>query len=245
MRNWFKFWGNDVIEFYCRPELADVIPQPKPAIKFLPEWFKDLSPYCDDGNKRDSFGNKTMSAKKCLPLIDAMSLGFVMPLCGDLHVRTNHNCSQIELTNPPGLKVSEFHSSKQVGGPKSLGISHGDPLKFINYWIVKTKPGWSTLFTPPLNIFDQPFRCLSGMVDTDLYPKEVNFPAAWLAPDYDDSIIAGTPLVTAIPIKRNAFDNKKAKIRKMTKRDLKKVGDMQRIQDSRSHYYTHELRVKK
>ena len=25
------------------------------------------------------------------------------------------------------------------------------PLKFINYWHMKTPPGWSTLFTPLLN----------------------------------------------------------------------------------------------
>lgn len=243
MVNWKRIFGNDVIEFYCHPDVEDIIPQPKPAIKNMPEWFKDLAPSHE--GQRDPFGNKPMTAKKCLPLIDAMSLGFTLPLCGDIHVRTNHNCSQIEVTNPPGLKVCEFHNAEQVGGPAAFGMKHGNPLKFINYWVIKTAPGWSSLFVPVLNHFDRPFTCLSGLVDTDNYPKEVNFPAAWLVPDYDDSIPAGTPLVTVIPIKRNSFNNKRALVRKMTEKEKKKIGKMSRVQNTRSHYYTHELRVKK
>ena len=243
MVNLKRIFGNDVIEFYCHPNLEGLIPEPKPAIKNLPDWFKDLNQV--HGGHRDAFGNEPMTAKKCLPLIDAMSLGFTIPLCGDIHVRSNHNCSQIEVTNPPGLKVCEFHNADQVGGPSGFGMNHGNPLKFINYWIVKTAPGWSSLFIPTMNHFDRPFVCLSGLVDTDKYPKEVNFPAAWLVPDYDDAIVSGTPLVTVIPIKRNSFNNKKAKVRKMSKKEMKKIGQIQSIQNIRSHYYTYELRVKK
>lgn len=243
MVNWKRIFGNEIIEFYCHPNVEGIIPEPRPAIKNLPEWFKNLNQVCE--GPRDAFGNKPMSAKKCLPLIDAMSFGFSIPLCGDIHVRTNHNCSQIEVTNPPGLKVCEFHNADQVGGPSALGINHGNPLKFINYWVVKTAPGWSSLFIPPLNHFDRPFTCLGGMVDTDKYPKEVNFPAAWSVPDYDDTIPSGTPLVTVIPIKRDSFNNKKAKVRKMSNKEMQNISKIQRIQDIRSHHYTYELRVKK
>jgi len=244
MKNMFKLWGNDVMEFYCHPEFEGVIPEPRSAVKFLPKWFKDLSPTYDPG-RRDIFGNPTMTAKKCLPMLDAMSLGFTIPLSGDLHITTNHNCSQIEIKNPPGFVVAEFHDAGQVGGRSALGIRHGNPVKFINRWVIKTKPGWSTLFIPPLNYFDQPFRCLGGLVDTDVYPKEVNFPAAWLIPDFDDSIVAGTPLVTAIPIKRNSFNNKKPKIRSMEKSELDKINKIQKAQQSRAHHYTWELRKRK
>jgi hypothetical protein len=65
-----KFWDNPIIEFYCHPELYGIIPEPKAAVKNLPDWFKNLEPSYGEG--RDSFGNKTMSAKKCLPLLDGM-----------------------------------------------------------------------------------------------------------------------------------------------------------------------------
>jgi hypothetical protein len=247
MFNFKKFWGNDIIEFYCHPSLKDVIPEPRPARKDLPSWFKTLSPTCNENNDdRDSFGNLVMSAKKCLPLLDGMSLGFTIPLGGDVRVRSNHDNSQINITNPPGNVVfCEFHKSAQVGGPNAIKPKHGDPLKFINHWIIKTAPGWSTLFVPPLNNFEQPFTCLSALVDTDVYPKEVNFPAVLNIRDVDERIPAGTPLVTAIPIRRDVFDLKKAPIKDMSDEEFKKIGKMSLIQNTRTHYYTHELRIKK
>jgi hypothetical protein len=142
------------------------------------------------------------------------------------------------------FSVAEFHNNSQVGGHNGIKLNNGNPIKFINRWIIKTAPGWSTLFVPPINAFDQPFTCLSGLVDTDVYPKEVNFPAIWHEPDYSGKIPAGTPLVTAIPIKRSNIMNK-VNIRKMTEKDIKLVEKMTKIQDSREHYYTNELRVKK
>ena len=248
--NLLKVFGNDVIEFYCRPEYVGVIPEPKPAIKNLPPWFKDLNPYCEypvtapDGTthmSRDPFGEKVMTAKKCLPLIDAMSLGYTIPLAGDIHVKSNHDNTQLMVNNPPAFKVCDHHNFNQLGGQHKLGIEHGDALKFINFWVIKTAPGWSTLFVPPLNDFHSPFVCFSGLVDTDEYPKEVNFPAILRIKDADVSISAGTPLVTAIPIKRNTFP-KKPKIRKIKKRENDELNRIQTVQSLRSHYYTYELR---
>ena len=240
-----KFWGNEIIEFYCHPNLKDVIPEPRSARKDLPSWFKNLPPTYDS-DERDTFGKPVMSAKKCLPLLDGMSLGFTIPLGGDIHVRSNHDNSQINVVNPPGnIVFCEFHKSDQVGGPNAIKSKHGNPLKFINHWIIKTAPGWSTLFVPPLNNFEQPFTCLSALVDTDVYPKEVNFPAILNIRDADETISAGTPLVTAIPIRRDVFDLRKPLIRDISDKEFEKIHKMSLIQNTRSHYYTHELRLKK
>jgi hypothetical protein len=186
-----------------------------------------------------------MTAKRCLPLIDAMSLGFVIPLAADCHVLTNHDNSQILFNGLAGsFPIIESHDKRQVGGHSTIKRNNGDALKFLNYWVVKTAPGWSSLFIPPINNFSQPFTCLGGMVDTDKYTKEVNFPAVWHAHNFDGMIYAGTPLITVIPIKRNIFD-KKPVIRKMTKKEQETHNQMNRIQNSRLSYYTNELRVKK
>jgi hypothetical protein len=241
LSNLFKFWGNDVIEFYCHPSLHEIIPEPKPAIKFLPEWYKTIPPV--NKNKRDDFGDFAMSAKKCFPMIDAMSLGFVIPLCGDLHVKVNEDMTEMKFTNPPGMKLAENHSITQIGGETGPGYPI-DPIKFINYWVVKTAPGWSTLFVSPLNHVKTPFTCLSGLVDTDKYPKEVNFPAIWNEASFDGIITAGTPLVTAIPIKREVYA-KKPKVRKMSTKEFNEIEKIRKKQHSRKHVYTQELRVKK
>jgi hypothetical protein len=236
-----KFWSDEVIEFYCHPSLQGVIPEPKPAVKSFPEWYKTLAP--EDFSSRDIFNAPIMTAKKCLPIIDAMSLGFTMPLCADLQVTTNETLSEIKLHNPPNLKVAEFHDLKQVGGRSYPGYP-GQPVKFINHWVIKTKPGWSTLFITPINYFNQDFTCIGGMVDTDRYPKEVNFPAVWHTPNFDDVIPAGTPLVTAIPIKRKAF-SKKVKIRDMKNEEQAFIAKLGTAQNTRRHLYTNELREKK
>lgn len=239
-----KFWSNDVIEFYCREEFEGVIPEPKPAAKFFPEWYKNLEPYYPERD-RNTGDKKFMTAKKCLPLIDAMSLGFILPLGADCHVMTNHDNSQIRFNGLAGsFPIIEAHSKLQIGGQSSIKKNNGDALKFLNYWIIKTAPGWSSLFIPPINNFNQPFTCLGGMVDTDRYIKEINFPAVWHAHNFDGMIYAGTPLVTVIPIKRNSF-SKKPVVRKITKEERKIHEKMSRIQGSRLSYYTNELRVKK
>lgn len=246
MFNLKNLWSNKIIEFYCHPNLEGVIPEPRAARKDLPDWFKDLSPVCGEDDERDSFGNRNMSAKRCLPLLDGMSLGFTIPLCVDVHIRSNHNNSQIRVINPEGGIIGcEFHDSSQVGGSSGIKKNHGNPLKFINHWIIKTAPGWSTLFVPPLNHVNDVFTCLSALVDTDRYPKIVNFPALLNITDADEHIPAGTPLITAIPINRKAFDSKKPHVRKMSPEEFKEIERIGKTQANRTHYYTYELRVKK
>jgi hypothetical protein len=243
-----KLWSNPIIEFYCREEFEGILPEPKPAVKFFPEWFKKIEPHIehDPQHRNPVTGDKkSMTAKRCFPMIDAMSLGFVIPLQADAHIMSNHDNTVIRYMGYHGsFPIIESHSPEQIGGHNGIVKNTGTPLKFINYWIIKTAPGWSTLFIPQINHFDSPFTCLGGLVDTDTYPKEVNFPAVWHAKNFDSPIPAGTPLVTAIPIKREAFD-KKPNIRKITKKEQNYVVTTQKIQNSRLNYYTNELRVKK
>ena len=65
---------------------------------------------------------------------------------------------------------------------------------------------------PPLNNTDDRFSIIPGIVDTDSYKQEVNFPIVINGDKYDvlDTIIKkGTPYVQIIPFKR---DNWKMKI---------------------------------
>jgi hypothetical protein len=233
----FSLFEKPVIEFFCREELYGVIPEPIPAYKNIPEWWKKLS---NTNNDKDQFGSPAMTAKKCLPLLDAMSYGYIIPLQGDLHVISNSDKSVIRTIDPPSLKLCEFHSLEQVGGKSAPGYPT-KPFKFINHWCIKTAPGWSTLFVPPLNRVNEPFTCFSGLVDTDKYYKEVNFPAIWHAVNFDDKLPAGTPLVLAIPVKRDIMV-KNPIIRAMTEKEEKTLAKIDKTQNSRVSYYSKELR---
>lgn len=226
-----------IIEFFCHPSWKGVIPEPKPASKFISDWFKRIPPYTKD---RDTFGTFGMTAKKCLPMLDAMSLGYVIPLQGDLHVQSNIDVTIVNVTNPPGIKICEYHSLDQIGG--KTAPSKAPPLKFLNHWVVKTKPGYSTLFMPLLNNLEETrFSCFSAVVDTDKYQKLVNFPAVWLQKCFDDIVPAGTPLVVAIPFKRSDVP-KTPIIRQATAKEWDNVERVNKQQDTRLHVYTHELR---
>ena len=79
------------------------------------------------------------------------------------------------------------------------------------------------------------------MVDTDNYSKEINFPAVWHTPNFDGVLPAGTPLVLAIPIRRDAVPSKPV-IREMTDSEFKHIELTRKKQDTRLHVYTKELR---
>ena len=232
-----------IIEFLCDSRYINVAPPPEPAIKNLPEWFKRIPAYSD--TTRDSNGRPLMNAKKCLPMIDAMSLGFTIYTPIDQHIRVNKDCSHIEVgpTSTHFEKVIEFHSLEQVGG-KTTPFGKLDPIKFINPWVVKTAPGWSTLFIAPINSMEDRFALLGGLVDTDTYTKQVNFPGKWLKADFDGTIPAGTPLVTAIPIRRDTMSPKYT-IRELNKKDIAKLDNIFANQLAKNHYYTKHLREPK
>lgn len=229
-----------LIEFLADERYVDVVPHPRPAGKDLPDWFKRIPAYSD--KTRDANGRPAMNAKKCLPMLDAMTLGFTIPMSIDQHVRTNDDCSIVDLgpTTTAYMKGAEFHSLEQVGGRS--GVFPHEPLKFINPWVIKTPPGWSTLFIPPINGQEDRFICLGGLVDTDRYPKQVNFPARWIKPNYDGTVTAGTPLVTAIPIRRANVGHVVRLLSDAEKRDVDVIA---RKQLTRANVYTKELREKR
>lgn len=235
MLNIFK--NKPVIEFFCHPDLHGIYPEPKPASKYMPEWFKKV-PIRNE--ERDAFGAKSLTIKQCMPVLDAMTLGYIIPLVGDVSIKTNSDITKIDTQSPPGMSLIEFHNIKQLGEKTAPGFP-APPIKFINPWVIKTAPGWSTWILPLTNNFEMPFSCLSGLVDTDRYPKEINFPAIWHVPNYDDVLPAGTPLCVVVPIKRSAVPSKPS-IRKMTPKEFKRIDDIKRMQDTRRNVYTNELR---
>ena len=121
-----------IMEFMCHPTYRGVIPEPKPAAKFMPDWFKKIPISMDD---RDHFGGRGMTLKQCMPVMDVMSLGYVIPLQGDLGVSTNADKTEIKVTNPPELALGAFHDIKQVGEMTAPGFPTA-PIKFLNHWII-------------------------------------------------------------------------------------------------------------
>lgn len=236
-----------IIEFFCEEKYWDAIPTPTPANKNFPEWYKKIPPFCSP-QLRAPNGGPMMTAKKCMPMIDAMSIGYIIPFMVDQYIKVDNRGYHFDkgptLTDfGPAL---EFHEVEQVRSKDNMDgpFQTSRPIKFVNPWVVKTAPGWSTLFIQSVNTMEDRFQLLGGLVDTDKYPKQVNFPGKWIKPLYDGFVRAGTPMMTAIPIKRDNL-NIDHTVRKMKPDEFDLINTIAKRQLSRDNVYTNELRVKK
>lgn len=234
-----KFLGSSDVEFFCLEEDFGVIPEPYPARKLIPEWYKALSPKIDNEEKLQ---NSTI--KRCAPFLDAMSTGWIIPLAADVEFITNEDASGVSYKWIFHKPMVENHSAEQITGHGALPKP---PMKFLNYWFVKMPPGYSALFVPPLNRPDTRFQCISGMVDDgymgngDL--EYVNFPFFFTQPNYTGIIKAGTPLVQVIPVKRDRIlkSSRKTRVRKATKNDLDLVTSTRRRRESHESLYRDKI----
>lgn len=185
------------IKFSCEDRHFGAFPQPTPAAKQMPKFFKDLKPQANDDVK-------TGTAKRCMPMVDAFSAGFIIPMWSDVRVIAHGDTLDIHF--PEGSMLSEgvlAHKTEQLPKHPFSDTPLGQLLlRWINPWLIETEPGYSCLFTSPLNHMETRFKILDGVVDTDMYYNNVNFPFIWTAPDGEYLIKRGTPFVQVIPFKR-------------------------------------------
>ena len=110
----------------------------------------------------------------------------------------------------------ELHNIIQLGGkeggcPFVEKNSNLPFYKILNPFRIKTPPGYSCLFVPPLNNSDDRFEIISGIVDTDTFPTYINFPIVLNGDKYpvlETIIERGTPYAQVIPFKREAWQMK-------------------------------------
>lgn len=235
-----SIFKDPLIEFLTTEEHANVLIPPAPANKFIPEWYKSIP--ATSKTCRDSKGALAMTAKRCLPMLDAMTYGYIIPLAGDVHIRSNEDASLIDITQNHYIKLTDEHHQEQVGSNFPFPKKH--LVKFLNHFVIKTPPGYSCLFVAPINHLETRFVALGGIVETDVYDSEIHFPTCWLATNYDDMVKAGTPIIQCIPFKRNTTINK-YEVRPFTPSERKKREITKLKQQNQASYYTSTLRIKK
>ena len=188
------------IKFSTEKHLLGAIPNPVRANKKLPEYFKAITP---QSNAHPESG----TVKRCVPFLEAASAGYIIPLWADVFVTARHGDLTIDF--PSNLMMESSlspHGSVQIKNHPLEKTPYGSiPLKFHNPWVIETSPNISCLFTAPLNHMETRFKILDGVVDTDTYYNNVNFPFLWVGGDGEFFIPQGTPLVQVIPFVRTDF----------------------------------------
>ena len=186
------------IRFLCQPEDEGVIAPPVPAKSYLPDWFRKL-PAVDEG--RLSTTDTGLTVKRCLPFLDAMCEGWVIPLAATVRLRIADGGETVEAGWDFDRTMVSNHGAHQVAGHP---WGKRPPRKFHNFWSVVTPPGWSCLFVQPLNRPNGVFEIVAGIVDTDTYRTPIHFPFFATGPDGLHVIEKGSPIVQVIPFRRDS-----------------------------------------
>lgn len=186
------------------PELLDVLEKPYAAKGQLPPWFIKTERYINGVKNIDQFNDPNSTIKKCMPVVDMMTAGYHLPLHCDVWVENSveKNISfkwSWDHDDVLTIQKPEQHDTYPI--PDGF---YSSVFKYINPWIVKTPPGWSSLFLHPSHHNELPFHSLSALVDTDEYPSPVNFPF-FLRKGFNGLIPKGTPIIQVIPFKRETF----------------------------------------
>lgn len=210
------------IKFTCHPDLLGVKGiRPIPSKLDIPDWYKKL-------NKQMNEDPRNQSIKSCIPVLDSITNGYLLPLPQDLIIQHNvwvekkkqymefvgfgHNISSDSNPILAEYNLNENaaeHPPGQVGGKDSfLGKKNkgmGIP-KILNPWKIETPSGYSCLFIPPMHREMDYFQILPGIVDTDTFNLKINFPFIINTDKYEkiDTVLRqGTPYVQVIPFKRD------------------------------------------
>jgi len=172
---------------------------PQPADKHVPEWYKDINSYRYNKRVPDLDVSATSTIKRCMPVFDTITAGYIIVTPVDVYV---HPDQRFTWAN---ANFIEFHPLWQAyNHPLSNNAAYP---KFSNPWTIKTPKGYSTLFVQPFHR-ESVFTIFPGIVDTDTYFGNVNFPFVLNDPSFTGYIPKGTPMAQVIPFKRETWKSK-------------------------------------
>jgi hypothetical protein len=177
---------------------------PSPAIKQIPDWYLKTPEYIDDNGRLITDPEGTShTIKKCMPVFDAMTTGYIFYTQVDVQVTQNNG---IPFYSWPSQDAISFHPVEQA--PLHPARNEAPYPKWNSPYSVSTPPGYSILFVPPMHNPNGIFTILQGVVDTDTYKAPVNFPFVLNDLKWEGIIPAGTPMAQVIPFKRESWKYK-------------------------------------
>ncbi len=228
------------IEFVIDEPFFGAAPDPTPAVLAVPPWYKDATPTIDhtpwgvdlDDQGMVSGSSPRSTFKNCVPFLDAMSLGYVLPLWNDFIYEFKNGRTYFSW--PGEMQLVNSHPKWQTEGvPAAEKALDQSGYKFVSPWTIQTPKGYSCLFTMPFNHFEDRFGIATGVVDTDVYHNNVSFPFFWLAEGTSGTIQLGDPLVQVIPFKREDY---RMTVREKNDDDRWEENRVQRLISSVSQY---------
>lgn len=183
-----------------------LFPEPVACSNAIPSWYKEQpSSFSKDNEDR----NSKLTVKKCLPFFDSMSMGYLFRMPVDLYINTKNGKSECSIPDQFSLvkhKIIDWHSSEHISHyPVDFNIYLKDVFRINLMWMIKTPPGYSTLFTSPMHQGHIPIKAIEAVIDTDNF-LTAGLNSFFLQKDFEGTIKQGTPIVQIIPFKRESWD---------------------------------------
>lgn len=193
------------------PRNVELFPEPVPAFKEIPTWFKKVMPfYENDDTPMD--GVQRLTVKRCVAFLDMLSSGYIIKAPFDIYIDTTNGQKIFQIPKALegfsnlGIKpMISAHDMKQVEGypiDKDQYIEHIFRINPI--WVAKGSSGVSALFIQPQHHEVSPLYAIAAVIDIDGYPSD-GLLSFLVKKDFKGYIYRGTPLVQVIPFVRQDF----------------------------------------
>lgn len=183
----------------------DIIPSPEPAASIMPLWWKDMPLYGSGDKLIINNGINNVSGKRCMPMRDAITSGYIIKLWSDVQVVSLSDSEYIPSLNwRSNIPIFEQNTdaSKLIKTPNGY---YPITFKFLNYWIINTPKGYSTSFYSPVG-YENPFKVVPGIVETDKFKTKLPLPM-WIKEGFEGVIEKDTPMVQFTPFKRDDWSS--------------------------------------
>ncbi len=185
------------------PWVLEHTPKPVVAKSTLPDWYKNLIPFADL-SKNNAITKPLATMKRCQPLLDMYSAGYILSTWSDIFIGKNQN-GHSTYTFEGQIPVITEHDPQQIGSMPIPSEYETFVWKWTNLWSIQTPKGFSSLIIPPTSEVNPSFRILPAIVDTDSPLPPINFPF-FLQKGFTGMIPKGTPMAQIIPIKRENWE---------------------------------------
>lgn len=164
-----------------------------------------MSVYAGGAKKLELKPMPNVTAKRCFPLLDGITAGYIVTLWADILVSLDAN-GRPNIQWATSEPVVDGWHPDQVAGFDIPDDCHNMVFKYLHGWFIKTPPGYSVYITHPVGYQNLPFRTLTGVVDTDSLVTTANSPFM-LKKGFEGIIEKGTPMFQVIPVKRDSWES--------------------------------------
>lgn len=181
-------------------ELASqVLPPPKPARLYQPDWYKKMTAFYDNKATFFTTGTVNKTLKHCQPFADSLNAGYIMETWQDIYFSFDGDVFEYSFPTKPDIIANRDHVAIDMGED-----FHKVEFVFHPAWMPELPKGWSMLYVQPLNRPNLPFFVPSGIIDSDRFvtTSEKSSLPFYVRKNFSGVLPAGTPFVQMIPVKR-------------------------------------------